>query len=114
MIDAADEMTLADPVLGMRILVVDDEPLNVELLATILDDAGFTEVETTTSTRVPAAGAMDPVFTPEILDQYAPLGQAAPGASAATGYCPTSGLATRARTTAWRLPEVAAATASRS
>ena len=28
---------------------------------------------------------MDPVFTPEILDQYAPLGQAAPGASAATG-----------------------------
>ena len=43
------------------------------------------EVETTTSTRVPAAGAMDPVFTPEILDQYAPLGQAAPGASAATG-----------------------------
>jgi signal transduction histidine kinase len=28
---------------------------------------------------------VDPVFTPEILDQYAPLGQAAPGASAATG-----------------------------
>ena len=30
-------------------------------------------------------GEVDPVFTPEILDQYAPLGQAAPGASAATG-----------------------------
>ena len=28
---------------------------------------------------------MQPVFTPEILDQYAPLGQSAPGASAATG-----------------------------
>jgi signal transduction histidine kinase len=28
---------------------------------------------------------VDPVFTPEILDQYAPLGQAAPGAAAATG-----------------------------
>ena len=45
-------------------------------------DTGETE---TTSTRVPAAGKVDPVFTPEILDQYAPLGQAAPGASAATG-----------------------------
>ncbi len=29
--------------------------------------------------------AVEPVFTPEILDQYAPLGQSAPGASAATG-----------------------------
>jgi hypothetical protein len=28
-------MTAADPVLGMRILIVDDEPLNVELLAAI-------------------------------------------------------------------------------
>ena len=28
---------------------------------------------------------MEPVFTPEILDQYSPLGQTAPGASAATG-----------------------------
>ncbi len=28
---------------------------------------------------------VEPVFTPEILDQYAPLGQSAPGASAATG-----------------------------
>jgi CheY-like chemotaxis protein len=42
-------MTLADPILGMRILVVDDELLNVELLAAVLGDAGFTEVETTTS-----------------------------------------------------------------
>jgi putative two-component system response regulator len=49
MIEAAGAMTLVDPVLGMRILVVDDEPLNVELLAAILGDAGFTKVETTTS-----------------------------------------------------------------
>jgi putative two-component system response regulator len=42
-------MAVADPILGMRILVVDDEPLNVELLAAILGDAGFTAVETTTS-----------------------------------------------------------------
>ena len=28
---------------------------------------------------------MQPVFVPEILDQYSPLGQSAPGASAATG-----------------------------
>jgi two-component system sensor histidine kinase SenX3 len=47
------------------------------------DDTG--ETEATTSTKAPAAGAGDPVFTPEILDQYAPLGQTAPGASAATG-----------------------------
>ena len=33
----------------------------------------------------PPAGPVDLEFTPEILDQYAPLGQAAPGASAATG-----------------------------
>ena len=32
-----------------------------------------------------ADGAVEPVFTPEILDQYAPLEGAAPGASAATG-----------------------------
>jgi two-component system sensor histidine kinase SenX3 len=31
------------------------------------------------------AGVVGPVFTPEILDQYAPLEGAAPGASAATG-----------------------------
>ena len=46
-------------------------------------DTGETAAATRTSGR--AAGARDPVFTPEILDQYAPLGQAAPGASAATG-----------------------------
>jgi DNA-binding response OmpR family regulator len=49
MIVAAWAMTLADPVLDMRILVVDDELLNVELLAAVLGDAGFTAVETTTS-----------------------------------------------------------------
>ncbi len=32
-----------------------------------------------------APADVEPVFTPEILDQYAPLGQSAPGASAATG-----------------------------
>jgi len=31
------------------------------------------------------ASAVAPVFVPEILDQYSPLGQSAPGASAATG-----------------------------
>jgi two-component system, OmpR family, sensor histidine kinase SenX3 len=48
-------------------------------------DADTGETAATTSTKAPAAGSVDPVFTPEILDQYAPLGQAAPGASAATG-----------------------------
>jgi hypothetical protein len=48
-------------------------------------DADTGETEATTRTDRPVAGAVDPVFTPEILDQYAPLGQAAPGASAATG-----------------------------
>jgi putative two-component system response regulator len=58
-------MTLADPVLGMRILDVDDELLNVELLATILGDAGFTEVETTTS----PARALESctLWTPDLL-----------------------------------------------
>ena len=36
-----------------------------------------------TTTR--EAAAVQPVFVPEILDQYSPLGQSAPGASAATG-----------------------------
>jgi hypothetical protein len=31
------------------------------------------------------AAAVEPVFVPEILDQYSPLGASAPGASAATG-----------------------------
>jgi len=58
-------MTLADPVLGMRILVVDDELLNVELLAAVLGDAGFTEVETTTS---PAAALRScAAGTPDLL-----------------------------------------------
>ena len=42
-------MMPADPILGMRILAVDDEPLNIELLDAVLRDAGFTDVETTTS-----------------------------------------------------------------
>ena len=33
----------------------------------------------------PEETPVEPVFTPEILDQYSPLGQSAPGASAATG-----------------------------
>ncbi len=33
----------------------------------------------------PEEAPVEPVFTPEILDQYSPLGQSAPGASAATG-----------------------------
>ena len=37
------------------------------------------------TTRTVRATPVEPVFTPEILDQYAPLGQTAPGASAATG-----------------------------
>ncbi len=36
-------------------------------------------------TPAPAESPVEPVFTPEILDQYSPLGQSAPGASAATG-----------------------------
>jgi two-component system, OmpR family, sensor histidine kinase SenX3 len=48
-------------------------------------DADTGETATTTSTKSRAAGSVDPVFTPEILDQYAPLGQTAPGVSAATG-----------------------------
>jgi two-component system, OmpR family, sensor histidine kinase SenX3 len=43
------------------------------------------ETKTTTSTGAHAVGTVDPTFTPEILDQYAPLGQTAPGASTATG-----------------------------
>ncbi len=43
------------------------------------------ETEATTSADTPAGGTGDLEFTPEILDQYAPLGQTAPGASAATG-----------------------------
>jgi putative two-component system response regulator len=58
-------MTLADPLLGMRILVVDDELLNVELLAAVLGDAGFTAVETTTS---PAAALRScAAGTPDLL-----------------------------------------------
>ena len=48
-------------------------------------DADTGETEATTGTGRAVTGEVDPVFTPEILDQYAPLGQAAPGASAATG-----------------------------
>jgi len=65
LIEPAAAMTLADPVLGMRILVVDDEPLNVELLAAILGDAGFTDVQTTTSpTRALESCAL---LTPDLL-----------------------------------------------
>jgi two-component system, OmpR family, sensor histidine kinase SenX3 len=46
------------------------------------DDTGETRAATGTGAH---AGKMEPNFTPEILDQYAPLGQTAPGASAATG-----------------------------
>jgi two-component system, OmpR family, sensor histidine kinase SenX3 len=70
------------------------------------DDAGetrsdpvtgeFPAVTATTTTGNPGSGdggdagtgdaaKVEPVFVPEILDQYSPLGQSAPGASAATG-----------------------------
>ena len=41
--------------------------------------------ETEATTGADAPGTADLEFTPEILDQYAPLGQTAPGVSAATG-----------------------------
>ena len=44
-------MTPADPILGMRLLILDDEPLNVELLEAILRDAGYSEIEGTTSSE---------------------------------------------------------------
>jgi PleD family two-component response regulator len=45
-----------------KILVVDDEPANVLLLARILEKAGFSEVTTTTDAReaVPLCMALDP------------------------------------------------------
>jgi two-component system, OmpR family, sensor histidine kinase SenX3 len=46
----------------------------------------FPAIDATTETPDgDGATSVEPVFTPEILDQYAPLGQSAPGASAATG-----------------------------
>ena len=39
----------------------------------------------TTGPAPGSAAAVQPVFVPEILDQYSPLGQSAPGTSAATG-----------------------------
>ncbi len=47
------------------------------------DDAGDGDGDGATTTR--GAATVQPVFVPEILDQYSPLGQSAPGASAATG-----------------------------
>lgn len=42
-------MTPTDPILGMRILIIDDEPLNVALLDAVLRNAGFSNLEATTS-----------------------------------------------------------------
>jgi putative two-component system response regulator len=44
-------MAVVDELRSMRILVVDDEPANVELLERILADAGFSAVETSTDPR---------------------------------------------------------------
>jgi signal transduction histidine kinase len=49
------------------------------------DNADTGETEPVTGRHAAVTGKVDQVFTPEILDQYAPLGQTAPGASAATG-----------------------------
>jgi two-component system sensor histidine kinase SenX3 len=50
-------------------------------------NAGGEHIETAGGKNAGKDGgaSVEPVFTPEILDQYAPLGQSAPGASAATG-----------------------------
>ncbi len=52
-----------------------DDPVTGEYPAVTADAAPVGDV----------ASAVEPVFVPEILDQYSPLGQSAPGASAATG-----------------------------
>jgi signal transduction histidine kinase len=59
------------------------DPTTGELPATRTDaapDAGAGKED-----AAPDESPVEPVFTPEILDQYSPLGASAPGASAATG-----------------------------
>ncbi len=52
-----------------------------------VENAGGENIETAGGKNAGTddGASVEPVFTPEILDQYAPLGQSAPGASAATG-----------------------------
>jgi two-component system sensor histidine kinase SenX3 len=65
------------------------DPITGEMPAVVSASAshtGDTDGNATTSEDAPVeATPVEPVFTPEILDQYSPLGQTAPGASAATG-----------------------------
>ena len=63
---------MADPLLGMRVLVLDDEPLNVELLEAILCDAGFTNVETATDARLTLQSARRDPPDLVLLDLHMP------------------------------------------
>jgi two-component system sensor histidine kinase SenX3 len=49
------------------------------------DPAAQRDAEHAKDDGSPTTGDVEPVFVPEILDQYSPLGATAPGASAATG-----------------------------
>ncbi|MDQ6626057.1 MAG: response regulator, partial [Verrucomicrobiota bacterium] len=49
----------------MKILVVDDEPLNVALLSEMLAEAGYTRVQTISDSRVALAACTD--FAPDIV-----------------------------------------------
>jgi signal transduction histidine kinase len=72
----ADDENGSDPVTG-ELPAVASEPspgADAAIAATTTRDVTITE-----------ESPVEPVFTPEILDQYSPLGQTAPGASAATG-----------------------------
>jgi CheY-like chemotaxis protein len=57
--------SLDDEILGMRILVVDDEPVNVALLQGVLEDEGFTQVRATLDSRQALATIAD--FRPDVL-----------------------------------------------
>ena len=54
-----------DPSLGMKLLIVDDEPVNVLLLAQVLEDAGYRDVKTTTDSRQ-VAGLIEE-YQPDLL-----------------------------------------------
>jgi putative two-component system response regulator len=48
-----------------RILIIDDEPMNIELLRRLLERAGFTRIETTTDSR--DAGKLYVEFRPDLI-----------------------------------------------
>ncbi len=75
-----DDENRTDPVTG-ELPAVPSEPSPADS-ATI---PGTTTRDETIPEESPVESPVEPVFTPEILDQYSPLGQTAPGASAATG-----------------------------